>query len=282
MYPARLNADGALQDVYRPAIYLDTNFLRHYYLAEGAEDFVDDEGREIEPPWASDFPRVEPSPDARTQMLWKMIRKRDTATDFALIRHYAINCLTEASLILTPIAVLELFKLHAEVAYKEICAEAVGVKWVQRWGDRAVGEHLTEIFNRSVAEDKDDTAREIKQDCTFNLSFAMAHGLQGTFYVNDLRFRLTDADVARILWVPSFLQLETTDVLHLHAAHLLRCDYFASLDSGFSRNRQLIESFAGFKLLCSVKEVMDVMKKHRKKRAQPSPAGDDLKPAPEE
>ena len=266
MYPARLKKDGSIQNVYRPAIYLDTNFLRHYYLAEGAEDLVDDNGREIEPPWASDGPSVEQPPDARTRMLWKMIRKRDTAPDFALMRRYAIYCLTKASLILTPIAVLELFKLHAEVAFKEICAEAVGVKWVQRWGDRAVGEHLAEIFNRSVGKDKDDTAREIQQDCTFNLSFAMAHGLQGTFYINDLRFRLTNADVARILWVPSFLQLETTDVLHLHAAHLLRCDYFASLDTGFSRNRQLIESFAGFKLLCSVKEIMDVMKKHRKKK----------------
>ena len=97
-----------------------------------------------------------------------------------------------------------------------------------------------------------------------------------------MRFWITDADVGKILWVPSFLQLDATDVLHIHAAHCLKCDYFASLDQGFSRNRELIESFAGFKLLCSVADVMNVMKRHKKKTAQQSPAGDGLKAAPEE
>ena len=50
----------------------------------------------------------------------------------------------------------------------------------------------------------------------------------------------------------------------------------------FNDFRQLIKSFAGFKLLCSVKEVMDVMKKHRKVDAQQPPADDRLKAAPEE
>jgi hypothetical protein len=44
----------------------------------------------------------------------------------------------------------------------------------------------------------------------------------------------------------------------------------------------LIEGFAHFKLLCSVTEVMNVMKKHKKRAAQQSPAGDVLKAAPEE
>lgn len=100
---------------------------------------------------------------------------------------------------------------------------------------------------------------------------------QGTFYANDLRLRITDSDVARILWVPSFLQLDAADILHMHVAHCLKCDYFASLDKGFSRNRNLIEGFAHFKLLCSVKEVMDVMMNHKKKDAQQPPAGDVLK-----
>lgn len=263
MHPAKLNEDGALQEVYRPAIYLDTNFLRHYYNAEGAEFCVDDEGNEVEPPWASDFHKK----DARKQMLWDMICKRDTYKDFALLRHYAINCLTKASLIITPIAVLELFKLHAEVLFKEICADAVGVKRVQRWGDREVGKYLTELFKRFLADGEQESVRSVKQDCTFNLSFAQAHGLQGTFYVNDLRFRITDGDIANFLWVPSFLQLDTTDILHIHAAQLLGCDYLASLDRGFSHNRKIIESFANFKMLCSVKEVTDVMKRNRKREA---------------
>ena len=130
MHPAKLKEDGTLDEVYRPAIYLDTNFLRYYFLAEGAEDFVDDEGRDVEPPWVTDFPTTAAPEDLRRQMLWNMIRRGNYVKDFALLRRYAIYCLTEASLILTPMAVLELFKLHAEVAFKEICADAVGVKWV--------------------------------------------------------------------------------------------------------------------------------------------------------
>jgi len=268
LHPVKLKEDGSLQDVYKPAIYLDTNLVRHYYNAEGAELCVDDDGNEVEPPWDSGFHKIQSSLDTRRQMLWDMIRKRDAFKDFALLRHYAINWLTNASLILTPIAVLELFKLHAEVLFKQICADAVGVKCVQRWGDRDVGKYLTEIFRRFLADEKHEPIRSVKQDCTFNLSFAEAHGLKGTFYVSDLRFRITDGDVARILWVPSFLQLETTDILHIHAAHLLGCDYFASLDKGFSRNKDIIESFARFKILCSVKEVIDVMKRNRKEDSQ--------------
>lgn len=180
MYPAKLKDNGTLEKIYSPSIYLDTNFLRHYYLAEGMEDFVDNNGNDVEPPWVTDFPET-PSPDLdRRQFLWSMIRKKISGRDFALIRRYAIHSLTEASLILSPIAVIELFKLHAEVAFKEICADALGVKQIQRWGDRTIGEYLTEVFNRAVADDEDKVAKEIKQDCTFNLSFAQAHGLQGT------------------------------------------------------------------------------------------------------
>lgn len=274
MHRVKLKDDGSLDDVYNPAIYLDTNFLRHYFLAEGSEEFVDDSGNEVEPSWAKNFPKTS-SPDSnRRQYLWELVQKGSPSRDFALMRRYATHCLTKASLILTPIAVLELFKLHAEVAFKDISADALGVKTVQRWGDKAVGECLTEIFNRSITDPPDKEAQDIKQDCTFNLSFAQAHGLWGTFYVNDLRFRITEGDVGGILWVPSFLQLDAADILHMHAAHCLKCDYFASLDKGFSRNRNLIEGFAHFKLLCSVQEVMAVMKEHRKTDAQPPSAGD--------
>jgi hypothetical protein len=75
LYPVKLKNDGTLEDVYRPSIYLDTNFLRYYYLAEGTEDYVDDEGNEVEPPWASDLPEDPSSDSARREMLWRLIRR---------------------------------------------------------------------------------------------------------------------------------------------------------------------------------------------------------------
>lgn len=276
MHPAKLNENGSLHDVYKPAIYVDTNFLRLYYNAEGAEFCFDEDGNPLEPPWESELrefresngvtiPDLPPShEELRRQMIWDLVGTKDNVRDFGRIRHFAINCLSKASLILTPIAVLELFKIHAEVTFKDICADSVGVKRIQRWGDRTVGEHLSDLFSRFLAEESNETLRELKQDCTFNLSFAQAHGLQGTFYVNDLRFRITDGDVGRFLWVLSFLQLEAADILHIHAAKLLGCDYLASLDAAFSKNKDIIEDRAGIKILSNAKQVIDVMKRNRK------------------
>jgi hypothetical protein len=234
--------------------------------------FVDEEGREVEPPGLTkgvDYPGDEERPDARTQMLQEMIGRgrHDDTADFALIRRHAMYDLTEASLIFTPIHILELFKLDAEQAFMQNCARAVGVKTFQGWDDITIGKYLAEIFNRAVAENKDETAEELRQDCIFNLSFAVANGLAGIFYVKDLRFSLPAGVVHDFLWTLSFKQLKTVDVLHLHAAHMLGCDYFAALDNSLlSDDRQFIENLLSIKLLCGVQEVMDIMKKHRKKQ----------------
>jgi len=52
--------------------------------------------------------------------------------------------------------------------------------------------------------------------------------------------------------------------LHIHAAKLLSCDYLASLDAGFSKNKDIIEDSAGIKILSNAKQVIDVMKRNRK------------------
>jgi len=40
-------------------------------------------------------------------------------------------------------------------------------------------------------EDGDETYKDLVKDCHFNTSFAAAHGLQGTFYVEEHKPQIT-------------------------------------------------------------------------------------------
>jgi hypothetical protein len=268
MHPARLNEDGSLQKEFKPAIYVDTNFLRHYYNAEGAEFLFDENGNTIDPPWKDDSPEIPSSlNDSRHKLILDITNPKDYFKDFGCIRHLTAYCLSEASLILTPLSLLELFKLHAEVAFKDICAESLGAKQIQRMGEKEVGKHLSALYSRWLADNQNEVLKGLIQDCDFNMSFARAHGLQGTFYVSDHNIRITDGDVGSFLWILSFLQLETTDVLHLHSAKKLGCEYFATFDKGFATNKDIIKKAAGIQILCSAKEVLNILKQYRKKNA---------------
>jgi hypothetical protein len=89
MHPVRLNKDGSLKKEFKPAIYVDTNFLRHYYNAEGAEFLFDENGNSIDPPWRDDLPNSEPSPsDLRHKLIVNITNPKDYFADFGCIRHF--------------------------------------------------------------------------------------------------------------------------------------------------------------------------------------------------
>lgn len=265
MQPVSLKKDGSITKIFKPAIYLDTNFLRHYYKAEGAEFYFDEKGNDIEPPWEEDTPPRRPNhEELRAEILQGLIKTQDYTKDFGIIRHIAINYLSRASLVLTPISLLELYKIHAEIMFKDICAEAVGVKSVQRMGDKPVGKILSKLYEKASADTDFEPYQQLVQECHFNTSFAGAHGLQGTFYVQNHSIQLSMGDVEKFLWLLSFLQLEATDILHIHSAKKLGCEYFATFDKGISENKKIIEKAAGFKILCNPRELITILNKYIK------------------
>jgi hypothetical protein len=243
-------------DPYRPAIYLNTGFVREYYLAEGGEECVDEEGRERKPPW--DEGGEEPR-DPRTDMLADIIPSKTGVDDFSLIRRLVGSRLTSVSLVFTPITLLELYKWRADEAMADICSEMVGAACARGFDERMRGTYLAKIFALSDSDDKNKTAKQIRQDCTFA---ANSPGLDGTVCA-DVQLSLNAGAVHRVLWPLSFVQLQTVDILHLHAAHALGCEYFASLDPAVSDNRDLIERL-GIRLLCGPKEVIAVLKAHQR------------------
>lgn len=192
------------------------------------------------------------------------MRPKDLIKDFGIIRHIAISCLSTAYLIVTPIALLELFKVHAEVTFKNICAGTVGAKQIQRMGDKEVGRHLSSLLEVWRKDKANQVVKDIVQDCYFSLSFARAHGLHGIFYIEKLNLALSDADVGRFLGTLSFTQLETTDILHIHSAKMLGCEFFATLDGGIAANRGSIEEEGKIKVLVNTRKLIDVLTRNKK------------------
>jgi len=266
MFPVALKENGQLEDKYKPAIYLDTNFLRHYFNNEGTEFCFDEKGEPTKPLCEDDDTPImwSEQEEQRRKVIADLVRPKDLTKDFGIIRHIATNCTSTASLILTPIALLELFKVHAEVSFKNICAGAVGAKQIQRMGDRQVGRHLSYLLEELRKDKTNEVVKDIVQDCYFNMSFARSHGLQGIFYVEKLNLTLSDADVGRFLWMLSFSQLETTDILHVHCAKMLGCDFFATLDGGIASIRSNIEETGKIKVLVNTQELIDVLRRNKK------------------
>ncbi|NVN90989.1 MAG: hypothetical protein HXX11_10340 [Desulfuromonadales bacterium] len=265
MFPVDLDENGQLGDKYKPAIYLDTNFLRHYFKNEGAELSFDALGLPTSPPWEDDDPQLPPTQeDMSSTIIADLVRPKEFVKDFGIIRNIAINCLSTASLIVTPIALLELFKLHAEVTFKDICADVVGVKQIQRMGDKQVGNHLSHLLRLWHKDRTNEVIKSIIQDCNFDFSFAREHGLDGIFYVENFKMTISDANLGQFLWTLSFLQLEATDILHIHSAKSLGCEFFATLDQGIASNKDSIEEACGLKVLGKTQELIDVLRQNIK------------------
>jgi hypothetical protein len=269
MHPARLKEDGTLEETYKPALYLDTNFLWNYFNAEGSELFFDENGEDINPEKDNDDLDIPPSfEDRRYRIIRDLIKPKNEQREYGTIRHIASYGLSKASLVLTPIAWLELYKIHAEIMFKNNCAISLGAKPIQRMSEKDVGKYLSNLYNRfKVEEPENDDLKQLISACVFNMSFARGHGFQGAFYISNLNIQISESDVGSFLWVLGFLQFEAADIIHLHTAKKLGCEYFVSLDKAFSINRELINRVAGIKILCNPTEVLAVLRSNMKDRS---------------
>lgn len=268
MHPARLTENGTLEEIYKPALYLDTNFLWKYFNAEGTELYFNENGEDITPEEDDDDLKLPPSfEERRYEIIHDVIKPKNEQREYGAIRYIATYGLSNASLLLTPIAWLELYKVQAEIAFKNNCAISLGAKRIQRMGEKEVGKHLSNLYKKLTSEDSENPdLKQLIDDCVFNMSFARGHGFQGTFYICNLNIQISEADVGSFLWALGFLQFEATDIIHLHTAKKLGCEYFVSLDKAFSKNRELINRVAGIKILCNPAEVLTVLKNNMKEK----------------
>ena len=107
MYPIKLKKDGTLYKSDKPAIYADTDFLWHYFKAEGLEDAVDDAGNPLEEKLKKNE-EIRGTADEMRKYLRDLVKAESKLYEMAYIRCLNIFELTQVSFIMTPISLLEL------------------------------------------------------------------------------------------------------------------------------------------------------------------------------
>lgn len=255
---------GSIDKKHEPVIYIDGKFGRDYILAEGAEGCWDENSKEIIPP-EEGISSMTPSTDELINKLIRdLVKPSNNIKTFGAIRHIATNYLSTASLIVTPMTMLEIRKEHAKNMFKEYCAHSIGIEELEKMSEKETSKYLAELLARYRKNKDDKIVKEVIVDCSINMSYLRAHGLSGISYIDDLTLHITDEDINSFLWKLSLVQVSTSNILHLHAAKQLNCKYFATLDDAINGNKEMIEDGSEIKILGSAEEVLEVLRSHSK------------------
>lgn len=257
MYPIKLEKEGKLGEALKPAILLDAGFTRYYKDVEGMGSFDDITIN-------ADTETMQPAEIEQLKYFCDLASPENQNGDFIAIRNIAINCLSTASLVVTPLTVLGLIRTHSKKMYEQLCSDSIGVAEVKRIGDRGTAESLSKLLNKYREDANDKAAKELLENCSLNMSFVKAHGLQGTFYASDLPIKITDSDIGCFLWELALVQFSTSEIINIHTAKLIGCEYIATMSTNIISNKNLIEEVAGITVLGSPKELLDVLHKHHK------------------
>jgi len=264
-----VESDGKLRKEYLPAIYFDSSVVIDYYIAYGI--FV--------PPLA-DYTNDDYYGEGGLLSVVREILKSEKRIKGVIeIRkklHYDSKK-AKATPVVSPLALLELMGWHAEVAFKQIAAEASGVKFIEKKHPKQIGDYLKEIMERSdeimekkIAEAKNGKTRDDVKPTSIELlametylsqHFADDHALLGLLQVDIVNFQLTLNKVWEEPFFYAYLQLDVADIIHILLAQHLGCKYIASFDSDFKRVKDIIEEKTGTEVLVSPDEILNCLSK---------------------
>ncbi len=170
--------------------------------------------------------------------------------------------------VISPLCLLELIGRYAEAAFKQIAAEASGVRIIERKGKKEIGDFLKrmiklrkdEIENQEGKVQRESTGLEMLMgDTWLNRSFADCHGFQGLLQVDIVNFKLTIDKAWQEPSAYAYLQLGMSDIMHVLIAQHLGCEYIASFDSDFHRAADIIGEETGIRVLTSPEEILAVL-----------------------
>ncbi len=126
---------------------------------------------------------------------------------------------------ISPLALLELMEWKAEVSFKDYANEAAGVHIIQRKGKKEIGGYLKKLLElrrdeiekqKRGEKEYSSTGLEILMDDTWlSRSFTECHGLRGLLQADIVNFKLTLDQSWQEPFVYAYLQLGTSDILHI-------------------------------------------------------------------
>ena len=256
MYVTRI---GRLRAKYLPAIYFDSSVLIDYWMTEGLEtDWTEDP---IEKIISENYPK--------SLMVVRELLKADKKLQKVVeIRKKLIFGLSKLSAVISPLALLELMEWKAEASFREYASDAAGVHIIKRRSKKEIGDYLKkllelrrdEIEKQKKKENGYSTGLEIiMSDTWLNRSFAECHGLIGLLQADIVNFKLTLDRAWQEPFAYAYLQLGTSDILHILLAQHLGCIYIASFDDDFRRAREIIEEDTKMKVLTSPEDILGVL-----------------------
>jgi hypothetical protein len=257
MYVTRI---GRLKAKYLPAIYFDSSVLIDYWMAEGLEtDWIEDP---IEKITSENY--------TKSLMVVRELLKADKKLQKVVeIRKKLIFGLSKLSAVISPLALLELMEWKAEASFREYAGDAAGVHIIKRKGKKEIGDYLKKLLElrRDEIEKQKKGKKEysstgletIMGDTWLSRSFTECHGLIGLLQADILNFKLTLDQSWQEPFGYAYLQLGTSDILHILLAQHLGCIYIASFDDDFRRAREIIEENTKMKVLTSPEDILGVL-----------------------
>lgn len=254
-----ITKSGKLKAKFLPAMYFDSSVLIDYWMTEGLE--MERSGSPIEEIMSQNEPQ-------HLRIVREILKSDRRIGKVVEIRKKLLYDEVRVNAVISPLCLIELMEWNAEAAFKQIAAEASSATVIQRKSKKEIRDYLKTILelSRDEAERQkgnrngESTGLEILTIGTWlNRSFAECHGLQGLLQADIVNFKLT---VNRVWQEPSayaYLQLGTSDIMHILIAQHLGCEYIASFDSDFERSADIIAEETGITVLRSPEEILAVL-----------------------
>ena len=257
-----LTKTGRLPKKLLPAVYFDSSVVIDYWMTEGLG----------EPPSEELALSGRDSLDECYKFVRELLKTDVHLGKVLEIRQRLVYGEAKVTAVISPLCFLELVEWHAESGFKQAVAEASNVLFIQKKSKKEIGDYLNKVIAMRQAEIKAQPEEEILpgvivgrestplemllSQTALNTSFAVCHGLQGLLEVEISNFKMSRY---REPFIYAYLQIGTTDIIHILLAQHLGCAYFASFDSDFKRVKDMIKEENGITLLSSPEEILEIL-----------------------
>lgn len=245
-----LTETGRLKEKFLPAVYFDSSVVIDYWMTEGLDKSDIRNLHGLEPGML----------DKLYEYIRKLLKTHDRIVKTIEIREKLTSGQVKVNAVISPLCMLELAEWYTESTFKQIGAEAVGVRNIQKKSKKEIGDYINRLITSTKSPEDSKSIDLLVEETHLNPSYALAHGLQGLLLVNIVNFNLSIGQALRQEpYIYAYIQLGISDIMHILLAEHLGCSYFASFDDDFKRVRQIIKEEAEITLLSSPKEILSIL-----------------------
>ncbi len=271
---------GKLRKELLPAMYLDTNFVIDYWIADSlaADDWLSQALDSTEEAKSGSEWALRDTQSEVFQTVQGLVAKDKRVKKVLQIRNRLTASRPRITPVMTDLAVLELMKWNAESAFRQHVSDAVGARVARALNDKEVGNLIERVFTMRREEVKSEVAKLKREgklgkprnyvstaleilvgDVWTNFSYAVSHGFEGLITADIVGFSLPFGRSWKEPGAYACLQLYAADIMHILFAQHLGCEYIVSFDSDFKRAEGIIREETGIEVLSKPEDVLRVI-----------------------